>query len=342
MITEEQLRFEMCAGYDILSLPIEDRNYAIDIILKRYQDKVYSPGNIRKSYEIRMWKETEENFQKLRFYHAEDLLPYQSYLPQIFSRHKQYLSLELSEKVEMIETLFLDRFYLYVNHRAKMDLLRELGNLYCQKQGIEPCNIVEVPELLDDAIMQQCTIVWENNETISYIAVSQEAVNRAYMMGTKVLECIYHELDHFYIERKAFYGTSSKEEYMAYISTKVDQTPLVRDFFIGYLFLPAEYRAEVNSYQKVTQILKTNPYVNETDENWWRGCQYINAKRALESFNMDHQVYLTESQMVDFMGSVAVEIVEKKYGTDRFSSLDQEEREKHKEKAKRFQSLCGR
>lgn len=44
----------------------------------------------------------------------------------------------------------------------------------------------------------------------------------------------------------------------------MDQSSLLQEEdYIGYMFSPVEYRAVLSSYQKVSQILKSNPYVND-------------------------------------------------------------------------------
>lgn len=340
MITEKQIRLEMEIGYDLLSSHLEIRNKIIDMIMRQYKDQLYSPSDIQDWYGIEEWKDTEERFQSLRFYHAEDFIPYQSYLPQIFAYHKQYLSLDHLSKVEMLETLFLNRFYAYITPRARLELLRELGNLYCQKHGIEPCKVLGITWLPNQASMANSRVTLENGDTISYIVVSKDIMNHPNISGVRTLECIYHELDHFYLEQKAQCGKLSKEESIAYISSFMNQLSLLQqDAYIRYMFLPVEYRAIVQSYQKVSQILKSNPYANEKDESWWKENQYIVAKKLLLDFNIEHQVYLTERQMTEFRGSIAIEQFERENGNCQLS-LEKEECKKYKEKAKKFRMIC--
>ena len=114
---------------------------------------------------------------------------------------------------------------------------------------------------------------------------------------------------------------------------------LQKEDYIGYMFLPMEYRAALSSYQKVSQILESNPYVNEQDEHWWEENQYIMLRNLLLNFNIKHQVYLTEKQMTEFMESIAIEQFEIENKNCQLS-LEKEEREKYREKAKKFHRIC--
>lgn len=334
MTTEKKLRLEQILGARLLLYSLKDRNKMIDIIIRNYKEQLGSLSVIKDWYEIEEWKTTEEQFQSLRFYHAEDFVPYQSYLPQIFAYHKQYLCLDHASKVEMLESLFLNRFYSYITPRARIELLRELGNLYCQKQGIDFCKLVVATTLPNHADMLTFSGVIENGEVC--IAVLKDILNYSYRSGIRLLEEIYHELDHFYLLQKAQRRDLSREEYVTYLSSLVDQQPILQKFYLGYMFLPVERRAIVHSHQRVSEILRSNPYVNEEDEVWWGENQFIKSRKELTEFNIEHQVYLTENQLTEFMGSIAVEYFERKNGT---SLLSSDEREKHKEKAMKFRRI---
>lgn len=292
-------------------------------------------------------EEYKEKFQNLRFYHAEDFIPYQLYLPQIFKQHEQYLSLDPISKVEILETLFLNRFYARLTTRAKLELLRELGKLYCQKHAIDSCKILATTWLpyqaamsTDTATITITTIDIKDTYIDAYINVSKDTLNHFHTSGIRALEGLYHELDHFYLFQKSQQGKLSKEEYIAYITSFMYESSLLqKEDYIGYMFLPAEYRAALSSYQKVSQILKSNPYVNEQDEHWWEENQYITLRNLLLNFNIEHQVYLTEKQMTEFMESIAIEQFEIENKNCQLC-LEKEEREKYKEKAKRFHRIC--
>lgn len=343
MITKAQLNLEVQIGYELLSTHLETRNQIIDMIMRQYKDQLYSPNDIFNWYGIETWKDTKEQFQNLRFYHAEDFIPYQLYLPQIFEQHEQYLSLDPISKAEILETLFLNRFYAHLTTRARLELLRELGKLYCQKHAIDSCKILVTTWLPYQAAMSTVTATI-TTATIdikdAFITVSKDTLNHSHTPGISALESLYHELDHFYLFQKSQQGKLSKEEYIAYISSFMNQSPLLqKEDYIRYIFSPVEYRAARSSYQKVSQILKSNPYVNEQDEHWWKENQYITLRNLLLNFNIEHQVYLTEKQMTEFIESIAIEQFETENKNCQLC-LEKEEREKYKEKAKRFHRIC--
>ena len=347
MMTEAQLNLEVQIGYELLSTHLETRNQIIDMIMRQYKDQLCSPNDIFNWYGIETWKNTKEKFQNLRFYHAEDFIPYQLYLPQIFEQHEQYLSLDPISKVEILETLFLNRFYARLTTRAKLELLRELGKLYCQKHVIDSCKILATTWLpyqaamsTDTATITITTIDIKDTYIDAYINVSKDTLNHFHTSGIRALEGLYHELDHFYLFQKSQQGKLSKEEYIAYITSFMYESSLLqKEDYIGYMFLPVEYRAVLSSYQKVSQFLNSNPYVNEQDEYWWEENQYITLRNLLLNFNIEHQVYLTEKQMTEFMESIAIEQFEIENKNCQLC-LEKEEREKYKEKAKRFHRIC--
>lgn len=343
MITEAQLNLEVQIGYNSLSTHLETRNQIIDMMMRQYKDQLYSPNDIFNWYGIETWKDTKEQFQNLRFYHAEDFISYQLYLPQIFEQHEQYLSLDPISKAEILETLFLNRFYARLTTRAKLELLRELGKLYCQKHAIDSCKILATttwqPYQAAMATVTATITVTTIDIKDAFITVPKDTLNHFHTSGIRALEGLYHELDHFYLFQKSQQGKLSKEEYIAYITSMDESSLLQKEDYIGYMFLPAEYRAALSSYQKVSQILKSNPYVNEQDEHWWEENQYITLRNLLLNFNIKHQVYLTEKQMTEFMESIAIEQFEIENKNCQLC-LEKEEREKYREKAKKFHRIC--
>lgn len=266
-------------------------NYVDDYpypIRKRVWEE-YQKGNVLNPIEIQFlycdWEIENSILQNRSIRNPYDLLYYQDDLNQILETHQGYLNLPLNERKEMIESMFLHRFYSYLKPQNRFSLVRESIRLNLSQHKLDHIPILLTDSMDENHVMAHIYFQLDG-EQIFVIAVNRSALQNITYSGVQHLERLHHELDHHYLFK---YKTSRELKECYFAMTHVDQRELSKygGFYYNFIyhFMPSEYRAFKSSYEIVTSFLRNNPYADEQDMQMISEFQYPRLQDVLNQFN---------------------------------------------------------
>jgi len=139
----QKLKEELLLAHRILNYPYPIRKKVME---------EYQKGYILSSSEIGSlcckWEVENSILQQRCIRNPYDLLHYQDDLNQILETHQGYLKLPLQERKEMVESMFLHRFYRYLKPHNRFSLIREAIHL-----NLSQCRLKKIPVFMTDSLL---------------------------------------------------------------------------------------------------------------------------------------------------------------------------------------------